>query len=110
MPKVFGKDRFSTMFIYSVRASTVKFFSVLALSVITLIVLITLIPTYDSAEEAFKDGENITYSGVKTNEDRINFLSQFGWTVESEPAEEAEVTIPSEFDRVMASYNELQKQ
>ena len=110
MPKVFGKDRFSTMFIYSVRASTVKFFSVLALSVITLIVLITLIPTYDSAEEAFKDGENITYSGVKTNEDRINFLSQFGWTVESEPTEEAEVTIPSEFDRVMASYNELQKQ
>ena len=110
MPKVFGKDRVSAMFIYSVRASTVKFFSVLALSVITLIVLITLIPTYDSAEEAFKDGENITYSGVKTNEDRIKFLSQFGWTVESEPAEEAEVTIPSEFDRVMASYNELQKQ
>lgn len=99
------------MFIYSMRASTVKFFGVLALSVVTLIVLIALIPTYDtSAEDAFKDGETINYSGVKSNEDRIAFLAQFGWQVDPTAVDEAEITVPSEFDRVMASYNELQKQ
>ena len=37
---------------------------------------------------------------VKSNEDRISFLSGFGWTVDSEPYEVMEVVIPSEFDEV----------
>lgn len=101
------------MFIYSLRASTVKFFGVLALSVVTLIVLITLIPTYEAdspaSAETFKDGESINYSGIKTNDDRVSFLKQFGWEVQADPADESEITIPSEFDSVMESYNDIQK-
>ena len=37
---------------------------------------------------------------VKNNEDRVSFLSSFGWTVDSEPYEVVEVVIPSEFDEV----------
>ena len=45
----------------------------------------------------------------KSNEERIAFLSSFGWEVEGEPLESATVTIPREFDKVFAAYNELQR-
>ena len=47
---------------------------------------------------------------VKNNEDRVSFLSSFGWTVDSEPYEVVEVVIPSEFDEVYKNYNELQEE
>ena len=40
----------------------------------------------------------------------MSFLQQFGWEVEEEPEEEVKIRIPSDFDKVMNSYNELQKQ
>lgn len=43
-----------------------------------------------------------------TNEDRIEFLSQFGWKVDSEPIEISTVTIPEKFNDVYNSYNEIQ--
>jgi len=53
--------------------------------------------------------EEVRFDKIKTAEDRLAFLAQFGWEVESTPVEEAEVTIPAEFDKVYQSYNELQK-
>ena len=47
---------------------------------------------------------------VKNTEDRVSFLSSFGWTVDSEPYEVVEVVIPSEFDEVYKNYNELQEE
>ena len=37
------------------------------------------------------------------------FLSQFGWDIEEDPVEVAEVIIPAEFDRGYEKYNEIQK-
>lgn len=45
----------------------------------------------------------------KTNEDRVNFITSFGWEVEQEPAEILEVIIPEEFDEVYTQYNNIQK-
>ena len=50
-----------------------------------------------------------SYDKVKSVGDVVNFLSQFGWTVNGATAESAEVTIPAEFDKIFASYNEIQK-
>ncbi|HHW25168.1 MAG TPA: DUF4830 domain-containing protein [Bacillota bacterium] len=102
------------MFVYSFKASTLKFAGIAALSLVLLIVLIAVIPSVGSGSADNSEGvkaaaASINYDKIKTNEDRIAFLAQFGWEVEPEPAEEATVTIPSEFDRVFASYNELQK-
>ncbi len=103
------------MFVYSFKASTLKFAGIAALSLALLIVLIAVIPSIgsDSSDGKFDAGEveaaAINYDKIKTNEDRVAFLAQFGWEVDPEPAEEATVTIPSEFDRVFVSYNELQK-
>ena len=97
------------MFIYSLKASTLKFFAVICVALVTLITLIAFVPAYGSDSEYVSKDSEIVYSGVKTNEDRIAFLRQFGWEVESEPKETAEVTIPSEFDKIFTGYNEIQK-
>lgn len=101
------------MFVYSFRASTLRFFLVIALAVAALTALILLVPAYDGGNGAAGgDAEaalNISYDGIKTNEDRIAFLSQFGWKVSEEPIESVEVTLPADFDRVFSGYNELQK-
>lgn len=99
------------MFIYSLKASTIKFFAVVCVALATLITLIAFIPVAavdgDTAASANAD---IKYSGIKTNDDRIEFLEQFGWQVKSEAVESLEVTVPSEFDKIFTAYNEIQKQ
>ncbi len=98
------------MFIYSVRASTLKFFGAVILSVAALITLICFIPTVDAeSTQTFSPGEKINYSGIKSNDDRLKFLSQFGWVAEPVPIKEETVTIPDEFDRVYTGYNDIQK-
>ncbi len=96
------------MFIYSFRAGTVKFLGVVALAVATLFSLMLFVPTYGAAAEAV--GENgISYENIRTNDDRLAFIRAFGYEVEGEPTDSASFTLPEEFDRVLASYNELQK-
>ena len=50
------------------------------------------------------------FNNIKTNQDRVDFLKQFGWEVEEDPIEIMEIRIPKEFDKVYQSYNELQKE
>ena len=95
------------MFIYSMRASSVKFFSVIAL---TLAVLVGLL-VFGRAENdtVYASSTDIDFSGIKTDEDRVRFISQFGIKVKSEPTETEEFRVPENFDRVIAGYNEIQK-
>jgi len=104
------------MFIYSLRASTLKFFGIISVTLVALIAIIAFVPVYAegnnpsvnaSAEASGKT--EYSYDKVKGVADAINFLSQFGWTVDGGRAETAEVTIPAEFDKVFAGYNEIQK-
>ena len=98
------------MFIYTMRAGTVRFFGVVCLALVTLIALITFVPELQPVlAEPGGEESTIRYDKVKTNEDRIAFLKQFGLEVESEPTEATTVTIPAEFDKVFATYNELQR-
>ena len=95
------------MFVYSVKGSTLKFFAALCLSLVVLVTLVIFVPTYDS--DALPTGKDVNYSNIRSNEDRVGFLSQFGWTVNPECLLEEEVSIPSDFDAVFLEYNELQK-
>ncbi len=93
------------------KANTVKFFGVTAIAMVALVTLLIFIP---SAEPAMSDGvltsvENVKFDKIKSAGDRIEFLRQFGWEVDPTAVEEAEVTVPEEFDKVYQSYNELQK-
>lgn len=93
------------------RGSTLKFFTVTAVAMVALITLLIFIP---STEPAMSDGvlntvTAVKYDKIKSPGERVEFLRQFGWEVDLEPVEIAEVTVPEEFDKVYQSYNELQK-
>ena len=101
------------MFICSLRASTLKFFGVTTLALIALVTLLFFIPAspqrVETVSGSVEISESVKFDKIKTADDRVNFLRQFGWEVETKPVEEIEVTIPAEFDKVFQSYNELQK-
>ena len=82
-------------------------------ALVSLITLIAFIPTYTADDNPSLDTSaqtvSINYEKIRDNEDRVEFLSQFGWEVTGEPLETVEVTIPAEFDTVFAGYNEIQK-
>ena len=94
------------MFVYSVRASTVRFFTVIGLVLVLLVVMVAV--GNNSAVYASSEG-GINFSDIKTNEDRIAFIEGFGITVRPEATEEKSFTMPENFDRVILGYNELQK-
>ena len=99
------------MFIYSMHANTIKFFAVICLALTVLITLIAFVPTYATGQDTAEVGLNVSYNyeKIKNNEDRINFIKQFGWEVDAQPLKEQEVTIPKEFDKIFAAYNEIQR-
>ena len=103
LPILYG----GVMFIYSIRASTLKFFACILLSITVLAILLTL----GTAETVYAsaDGREINYSGMKKNENRVEFIEGFGIKVNPEPVREESFTMPDDFDRVILGYNQIQK-
>lgn len=95
------------MFVYSVRASTLKFFGIL---ILTLAVLIGAIAIGQSTALTAAASAKINFGGIETNEDRLEFIRQFGVEVSGEPEECVSFSVPENFDKVIAGYNELQKE
>ncbi|MBO5744934.1 MAG: DUF4830 domain-containing protein [Clostridia bacterium] len=95
------------MFIWSVRASSLKFIIACVLCVGVVGALIAIIPFTDGGRVVMA---GVNFDGINGEEDVRNFLTSLGWTVSQEksPVTE-EVTIPDEFDRVFVNYNEIQK-
>ena len=91
------------MFICTVRANTLKFFGIIAASLAVLCAAVLAVPEYvpASTKAVAAASENIRYTKVKTKDDAVRFLAQFGWEVEAEPLEEMKIRIPQEFDKVM---------
>ena len=101
------------MFIYSLRATTVKLVGVICVALTVLITLIAFVPTYaiSTHPDNLVDAPvSYSYDKIKSAEDAVGFLSQFGWSVNTDPTEVKTVTLPSEFDKVFSAYNELQKE
>jgi len=90
--------------------ATIRLVSIAALAVLAIAALVIFIPSNDApvVSDVAKNSE-IRFDKIKTDEDRVNFLSQFGYAVDASPIESVEVTIPKNFDKVFAAYNELQK-
>ena len=111
------------MFIYSFKASSIKFFGILCVALAALITLIAFVPAYAGEQGGSGNGGvavdapeaesgvtvSVRYDKVKSADDAAQFLSQFGWVADAGSAEVKDVTIPAEFDKIFAGYNELQK-
>ena len=95
------------MFYVSVKSSSLKTVALIAaVAIFATIGGVYAVKKSKSAPVASMNG--IVYK-ADTAEERLSFLSQFGWEVEEEPAEVKEVVIPEEFDDVYNQYNVIQK-
>lgn len=56
-----------------------------------------------------KPGKSEDSVSVSTNEERIAFLSSFGWTVSGDPVTTQQVKIPTDASEVFDRYNALQQ-
>lgn len=96
------------MFYVSVKSSSLKTVALIAaVAIFATIGGVYAVKKSKSAPVASMNG--IVYK-AGTAEERLSFLSQFGWEVEEEPAEVKEVIIPEEFDDVYNQYNVIQKE
>ena len=104
------------MFVFTFKASTLKYFGVMSLCVTAIVLTVVLVPSksiYSGSDgaviEVYAERKKGDMSNVAANEDRIAFLESYGWSVESQPISQTEVVIPREFDEVYSEYNGLQK-
>lgn len=100
------------MFVCSVKGNTLKFAGIIALAIAAAAALIIALPSGSGGSVAagslFEGEEKVNYDKIKTNDDRLDFLAQFGWEAKEGCIEETDVKIPTDFDRVMNSYNDVQ--
>lgn len=94
------------MFVYSIRASGIKFLGVL---ILTFAVLVAITLGGGAVAASAKDSSEVVFSGIKTEEDRLEFLASFGIKTGGGAIEEVAFVMPENFDRVMLGYNEIQK-
>lgn len=103
------------MFIYSFRAATLKLLGIISVTLMALIAIIVFVPVYAEGDRTVNASADLvtatdySYDKVKSVSDAAGFLGQFGWTVNGNTAECVTVTIPAEFDKVFAAYNEIQR-
>lgn len=94
------------MFIYSVRASTLRFFGILAVTVCVLVGIMAA--SGADSVLAMSDG-SYHFTDVSSKEDRLEFLSQFGIRVAGDSEQVEDFALPQALDRVLLAYNEIQK-
>ena len=99
------------MFVYSIKGSTIRFALTMMASLAVLMTLIFVVPVYENQGSLETSADDtVRFDGIKTDEDRIEFLRSLGWEIKTDGALAEKVTIPSEFDSVFAGYNDIQKQ
>ena len=113
------------MFIYTFKFDRKKAAFCVVVAALVLIGIILLVGAHNKAEAieqrgtaassapAAAEGGNPrkkTVTTVKNEKNRVAYLAQYGWEVESPPENECEVMIPRSFSAVFEDYNALQKQ
>ena len=96
------------MFILSLKSFKGKLILLVAVVAAAAIICTVIAKTETKAEDTTPADSTINYS-ASTDEERMNFISQTGYTVENEPVSVTEIMIPEEFDSVYEQYNEIQK-
>lgn len=92
------------MFVYTVKSSKLKW--VLLAALVLLAAGAFWYFAHSSRPAANDDAISLKAGSA---EERLAFISQFGWDVEEDPAAVEEVRIPEQFDEVYERYNEVQK-
>ena len=95
------------MFVCTVKASSIKFFAAVLVSVAVLVGIVSVIPVIDSSGKVAVAA--LDFDHVGTVEEQVEFLKDLGYEVNPAPVFTGEVTIPEEFDSVYEEYNRIQR-
>lgn len=92
------------MFVFSVHKRQIK------MAVLVLCIAAVAVAFFVVGKQGVEAAKEVQVNvRAATAEERIAYLSQFGWSVEDDPVEVSEVIIPETFDDTYTQYNELQK-
>ena len=91
------------MFVFSLRANKKR---VILMAVLLVSIALGLFFTRNS-DLPVTDDSGISLKAADA-EQRVAFLSQFGWEIEEDPVQVEEIVIPAEFDETYEKYNEIQ--
>lgn len=94
------------MFVVSVKSSKAKL--ALLIAAVALLAGGMLFVTFHGDKPTARNS-SVNLKGADAQQ-RIAFLSQFGWNVKEDPIEVEEVVIPENFDEVYEKYNQIQKE
>ena len=100
------------MFVYTLKATTLKYIGVMVLSVVAVVLTVALVPSTSMSKYRSEEVETVAKTGdfknIKTLSDREAFLNEYGWTIDPDSEKVSEIVIPEEFDEVYSDYNEIQ--
>lgn len=96
------------MFLFSLKSLKSKLILLVA-AVTAIVIVFAVISNSEDAQKA-KPTDGVIDFSASTEEERLNFITQLGLTVESDPSGVKEIVIPEEFDDTYTNYNEIQKQ
>lgn len=94
------------MFICSIKATTLRFVGIIALSVTVLVGM----AVFYTAEEPVLSGTDVRFDGMYTETDRRDFLNAVGYRATGDAKSTVEYTLPPTLDAVLLGYNEMQKE
>lgn len=93
------------MVVMTAKVSKVK----LIIAVLLVLAVILFAVIYLQGSSMGNETDGVRTSDINTNEQRIAFLSSYGWEVTEQPIETEAILIPEELNDVLTQYNELQK-
>lgn len=96
------------MFLVSLKSLKGKLFLLIS-AVAAIVIVFAVISNSENAEITEPTDGTLNFS-ASTEEDRMNFITSLGLTVESDPSGVTEIIIPEEFNETFTNYNEIQKQ
>lgn len=94
------------MFVFSINSSKVK---IVLFAVFFAAAVLSFVLYCKSEDDTVASKQKGVVLKAGSHEQRIAFLSQFGWEIDEDPVEVVEVLIPTEFDETYTKYNEIQK-
>ena len=105
------------MFIYTLKFDKKKAAFAVIMAALVIIGIILLVGAHDRKEagsgtaqpQMQTQGKTKPVVNVKNEKNRVAYLAQYGWEVESPALSEDTVVIPRTFSQVFEAYNDLQK-
>ena len=92
------------MFVYSVKASALRFVAVFIVCIAAMALFLAFVPTYSSETPV----NSVTDDAEDESKYLAAYIEELGWSVSDMP-EKSEYTIPAVFDAETQAYNEIQK-